>query len=372
MFENEVFSAMAGDVNLPEALLVPIPQGGMAMAAPLPVLHEYGPSVRIGLSAAAVSQAPINEAGLSEQERLGLQAFRLRLNASYKEAKENRPHKSSSWGGGGGRPQLHRDQHAVIPPAVPVVADPNAVQAAPPARRLAGRIAVGLFIVSGPGALAMTDAQQEKIIAEVQNGLSFLGGQAPAKDVTFAYDTQVVQITTPDTAGQRPVGRDPYEHFEAPWRDDALTSIGHPAGLAGIRSYIRAIKTAKRAQVAYCAFFTHYQLNHFAYCRGEYLVMHYANDGWGTDNLDSVFAHETGHVFGAPDEYAESGCDCGGSHGVYGRPNLNCENCAEAGGVACIMKRNTWAMCAETPYHLGYTMPPAGPGVAAAGAAVEA
>lgn len=157
-FENEVFSAMAGDVNLPEALLAPIPQGGMAMAAPLPVLHEYGPSVRIGLSAAGVPQAPVNEAGLSEQERLGLQAFRLRLNASYKEAKESRPHKSSSWGGSDGEPQLHRDQRAVIPPAVPVAADPNAVQAAAPTRRLAGRIAVGLFIVSGPGALAMTDA----------------------------------------------------------------------------------------------------------------------------------------------------------------------------------------------------------------------
>lgn len=33
------------------------------------------------------------------------------------------------------------------------------------------------------------------------------------------------------------------------------------------------------------------------------------------------------------------------------------------------MKRNTWAMCAETPYHLGYTMPPAGTGIAATGVA---
>ncbi|PIK71954.1 hypothetical protein CS379_16635, partial [Methylobacterium frigidaeris] len=312
-FENEVFPAMAGDVNFPEALLAPMPQGRVAMAAALPVLHEYGPSVRIGLSA-AVPQAPISEAGLTGQERLGLQAFRLRLNASYKEAKENRPYKSASWGGDGGQPRLHRDRHAVIPPAVPATADPNAAQAAPPVRRLAGRIAVGLFIVSGPGSLEMTDAQQQKIIAEVQNGLSFLGGQAPAKDVTFTYDIQVVQIATPDTAGQHPIGGDPYEHFEAPWRDDALTSIGHPAGLSGIGSYIKAIRTSKRAQAAYCAFFTHYQLNHFAYCRGDYIVMHYDNDGWGTDNLDSVFAHETGHVFGAPDEYAESGCDCGGSH----------------------------------------------------------
>jgi hypothetical protein len=33
---------MAGDVNLPEALLTPMTQGGAALAAPPPVLHEYG------------------------------------------------------------------------------------------------------------------------------------------------------------------------------------------------------------------------------------------------------------------------------------------------------------------------------------------
>ncbi|QRE77986.1 hypothetical protein F1D61_24445 [Methylobacterium aquaticum] len=299
-------------------------------------------------------QSPINEAGLTEQERLGLQAFKLRLRTSYQDAKENRPHKSASWGDDADQPQQH---DRPLPPAPPVPPAPSVVQQAPVARRLAGRIAVGLVIVSGPGSLEMTDVQQQKIVAEVQNGLSFLGGRAPARDVTFAYDIQVASITTPATAGQHATGSDVFEQYEAPWRDAALAAIGQPAGSSGIARYIKTIKAAKSARAAYCAFFTHYQLQHFAYCRGDYVVMHYDNDGWGTDNLDRVFAHETGHVFGAPDEYALSGCNCGGSHGVYGRPNLNCENCADDGGVPCIMKSNDWAMCTETPYHLGYTMP---------------
>ena len=41
--------------------------------------------------------------------------------------------------------------------------------------------------------------------------------------------------------------------------------------------------------------------------------MQYAIDGWGPNNIDRVFAHETCHIFNAPDEYAASGCDCGGA-----------------------------------------------------------
>ena len=89
--------------------------------------------------------------------------------------------------------------------------------------------------------------------------------------------------------------------------------------------------------------------------------MHYLNDNWGPDNIDRVFAHETGHVFGAPDEYASSSCGCGGSHGFFGKPNGNCENCATGGGVDCIMRANSWAMCGLTPFHLGFTMPEEAP-----------
>lgn len=347
---------MAGDLDLAEALFGPPAAGGHWAGAAGPLLHEYGPNVRIGLGAqGGPPGAPINEDALSLPERLGLKAFRSRLSDGYKSAKAKRPHQAAPWGGGAGAPELHADRQFVIRGA-PVEADPAE---APEAKRLSGRVAVGLIIVSGPGQLAMGDAHQRKVVAEVQNGLSYLGGQAPAKDVTFTYDIQVAQIGLADTTGQPPAGADvneQYEFYEQPWRDAALQALGYPAGGNGIRQYIRRIKADKGAQSAYCAFFTLYKLHHFAYCSGSYLTMHYDNDGWGTDNLDRVFAHETGHVFGAPDEYAESGCNCRGSWGFYGKPNLNCESCATDGGVDCLMRRNTWEMCAQTPYHLGYRM----------------
>ena len=56
--------------------------------------------------------------------------------------------------------------------------------------------------------------------------------------------------------------------------------------------------------------------------------MQYDNDGWTPDNIDRVFAHETGHIFGCPDEYASSGCNCSAKFGWFREPNGNCQNCA--------------------------------------------
>ena len=49
---------------------------------------------------------------------------------------------------------------------------------------------------------------------------------------------------------------------------------------------------------AYIGFFSKYNQKHFAYAYfgGGPLYMQYSNDGWGPDQIDRVFAHETGHV----------------------------------------------------------------------------
>ena len=359
---------MAGDIGITESIVVSSAMG--AAGAGGPILHEYGPNIRIRIGGAppGPAGAPMNESVFSENERLGLSALRLRESSSYLSQKEKRPYRSEAWARGPS--PLHRREQAIISPSGGppggggaggtgggAGGTPGGPSAAPLAKRLSGRVAVGIIMVSGSGPLVLTNAQQIKIAAEVQNGLSWLGAQSPAKDVTWVHDNHHATVAVAPSTG--PTGDTQWEHFEGPWRDAALSQLGFAAGASGVNAYISALKTSKSANAAYCAFFTHYPLNHFAYCTGPYLVMHYENDGWGPDNLDSVFAHESGHVFGAPDEYAESGCNCGGSHGFFSKPNINCENCAPDGGVDCIMKRNSWSMCSVTPYHLGYNGLPA-------------
>jgi hypothetical protein len=143
------------------------------------------------------------------------------------------------------------------------------------------------------------------------------------------------------------------------WRNPAVAALGHQANWNGVWDYVNDLRRRLGTEWAYCGFFTKYPLGHFAYASfgGPRVVMDYNNDGWGPTNIDRVFAHETGHIFNCPDEYAASGCDCGGQWGYWRTPNGNCENCAPGGGIACLMKANTWAMCEYTASQLGWTSP---------------
>ncbi|MBM3564071.1 MAG: VCBS repeat-containing protein, partial [Alphaproteobacteria bacterium] len=185
-------------------------------------------------------------------------------------------------------------------------------------------------------------------VAEVQNGLGYYATTNPLAGISFSYDIQVVDLATP----ANPAAPD----LEALWRDPAMGALGYSADWNGVLAYIEDIRTRFGTRWTYCGFFTKYPVGHFAYASigGPRIVMDYNNDGWGPDNIDRVFAHETGHIFNCPDEYASSGCNCGGGWGRFGLVNGNCENCASGGGIACLMKANTFSMCNYTPSHLGW------------------
>lgn len=61
---------------------------------------------------------------------------------------------------------------------------------------------------------------------------------------------------------------------------------------------------------------------------GPYTTMNTVNNGFGTIFIDGVFAHEIGHVFGAPDEVSSGSCQtnasCNAQWGYLGGQNQNC------------------------------------------------
>lgn len=215
----------------------------------------------------------------------------------------------------------------------------------PTSLRLTGSVAVGIVMVSGPQSLDLTAEEKAKLSAEVLEGLAFLASADPAAKVTFAYDWRFPVVTAKAGSG------DDYEDFEAPWRNAALKTMGFAASRQGSIDYVKALKASKKADWAFVAYFTKYPLKHFAYAGGERLVMAYANDGWGPDAINQVFAHEVCHIFGAADEYGT--CGCGGS-GMSNTPNANCKNCTTA-QIDCLMNGNTLSLCSWSRGQIGWS-----------------
>ncbi|WP_182911866.1 hypothetical protein [Sphingomonas cavernae] len=356
---------MAGDIEIRESLVVAdkaapstMPGAEAYPSVPGRILHEYGERVLITADAGAARPMAAPTAAeavtdLSEVERYGRDAFLLRSSAEFIRAKANRPNDGQPWNMAG--------CHHPIAPADEAAA-PGPEAAAPPgapgptSAYLEGRVAVGVVIVDGPTAdLQFTQAERTQVVAEVQNGLSWLAAQNASAGITWVYDIRNVSISTQPDPGAA--------DLEALWRDPVMAELGYAASWASVGQYIEDNRTRLRTRWTYCVFFTKYQLGWFAYASigGPRIVMQYANDGWGPDNIDRVFTHETGHIFGAPDEYASSGCNCAGNWGRFGQPNVNCQNCAPSGGVDCLMKGNSWTMCERTPAHLGWlsAFPPA-------------
>jgi hypothetical protein len=301
-------------------------------------------------SVKAVHAAPVPRAprGATAAEELGIEAWNLRRSKGFAAAKAERPREGVAWDQTGATPD------APDGPGMTHVTEGGTAEArgfigSDLSPYLIGSVAVGLIIVDGPTPdLQFSDAEKTKVVAEVQEGLGWLAQQEPRASVSFSYDIRNVQIANPPDPN-----KSGYELLEAHWRDPALISLGHMGNILGAKQHAEKIRSDLATRWAYVAFFTKYPVAHFAYAMKPKLIMQYDNDGWGPDNIDRVFTHETGHIFGCPDEYASSNCSCSAKFGWWREPNSNCQNCANP-QIACLMSANTWAMCPQTPKHLGW------------------
>jgi hypothetical protein len=274
---------MGGDLNIIERAAIETAARGAepALGWPGRVIHRYGRLNILAIpdgaeGAAARSIEPVSPQGLTEVEQLGLAALQLRESKEYHTAKENRPRAGEPWN--------MPDCTTVVPLPPGAIADVAA--AAPTSAYLEGSVAVGIIIVQGPTPdLKFSDAERTKVVAEVQNGLSFYATENPVTGISFAYDIQIVTVA----ASPNPNAAD----LEALWRDPAMQALGFSADFAGVTAYVEDIRNRFGTRWTYCGFFTKYRLRWFAYASigGPRLVMQYDNDGWGPDNIDRVFAH---------------------------------------------------------------------------------
>ena len=180
---------MAGDLGIRERVVI-LPDTRALGAAPAletnasrRVVHMYGNRAswswknrrddvrragRVDGGVAAVLQS------FSEEERLGYDAYCCGSRPTTSRQKAARPLDGESWDAGDG-------MSCTPPEATGSTSMASRGQGvAPTSQRLTGSVAVGIVIVEGPNAnLKFSAAERTKVVAEVQNGLSWLATQNP-------------------------------------------------------------------------------------------------------------------------------------------------------------------------------------------------
>ncbi len=328
------------------------------------IVHVYPPRILIGeiladveaqvRAVANVRSLHRGRVDLAEVEGLGDAAVRAvkgwnrSLAPSFRALKSGRSGEGKSWGAPGYAPE-----GPVQPPAHPsrVEGDPSRPFERPApgddtSAYLIGTVAVSVILVEGKApSYTFTPRERDTITAEIQDGLGWLGTQEPKAAVSWLYEFHEVSLDM-DPAQVA-------DFVEDTWRDAAMAKLGYPASWAGLEQFVADRRTALGTKWSYAIFVTRFPLWHFAYAFKPRVVLHYDMDGWGTDDMDRVAAHETGHIFGAADEYAESKCSGHERFGYLQVENGNCELDATQ-PIPCIMSHNTWAMCEYTRGHLGW------------------
>ncbi|MDI6781557.1 MAG: FG-GAP-like repeat-containing protein [bacterium] len=216
---------------------------------------------------------------------------------------------------------------------------------------MAGKIAVGIILPESNGNIEnWTMDEVNNVISEIQAAMNWWADIEPASQLSFYYDihtpfdgTQSVKIATePITASN-----------EGTWIKQVMNAIGYKDPGQGIVmdyfyyvfDYNNDIRDMLGTHWAFTIFVADSSNDKdgcfpdkgfaFAYLGGPFMVMTYDNQNYGIDNMDSVCAHETGHIFYALDEYlgASSKTERSGYLNV-----INSNHASNPASVPCIMK----------------------------------
>jgi hypothetical protein len=233
-------------------------------------------------------------------------------------------------------------------------------------RFMIGTVGVQVIIVSGPADAHMDIFDELWIRHQVIKGLGFLRQLARRNDppISLSFRVEIRRVGLTVAAAHLPLLAQNLAEVDARedvWRDEAQVALGHPRGIDGLRSLVAAGALDHSVVV----FATRYPLGTQAYAGDlePYVVLDWGwiqdtgRGGKGFGRLAHIVAHEVGHAFDAPDEYA--GCTLlrpdGTGWGALNFPNFNCVD-VNPTSVRCLMRlgRDVEFACQATRVHWGW------------------
>jgi hypothetical protein len=203
--------------------------------------------------------------------------------------------------------------------------------------------------------------ETSQVVSKCVGGMNWWASIYPyaAAPLSFTWENHYAVPT-----GYEPITRP--SSYDSHWIADALTALGYPCSAStywdALYDYLNDLRDAHGTDWAFVVFvvdssndadgcFTDGYFA-YAYINGPSVVMTYDNDGWEIGNMDSVLAHEAGHIYGAGDEYCDPGYACCKASEDYGYLRIQNTNCGL--NPFCLMNDNEWLVCTVTRQQLGW------------------
>ncbi|MGE5264777.1 MAG: CAP domain-containing protein [Acidobacteriota bacterium] len=201
-----------------------------------------------------------------------------------------------------------------------------------------GKVVVGIVTPQCNGAVdkcseTWTANMMDQVYSQVQAGTAWWVKRMN-NQVSFVFDQQR-QVAT---------GYEPVNHSQADesmWIGDVMTHLGFKGStyFEQVYAYNNWMRQKYGTDWAFTIFVAN-SLNNssgtfsngyfaYSYVPGPFSVTTYDNDGYSINNMASVIAHETGHIFGALDQYSGANVACTATSGYLVLQNQNSQqNCS--------------------------------------------
>jgi len=218
-----------------------------------------------------------------------------------------------------------------------------------------------------------SQSRWNNVYNEVSAALTWWASHASSNGKSLNFTIYYYAYNSPYLkTGYEPITHASYN--ECLWINQVMSNLGYTGGNCHTR--VDNFNTYYKSYYGKTSFFTIFVVDSnndsdgtftdgyfgYAYLGGPFVVMTYDNDGWGISNMDSVAAHETGHIFHACDEYYSPGyatCSCNCSGNPWMTANNNCEDPYGCGAdTTCIMRDGSSKVtCYWTKGQIGWYTP---------------
>lgn len=186
---------------------------------------------------------------------------------------------------------------------------------------MAGKIAVTVYFVQTTGG-EYTKDEVIQITSQVNEALNWWSQRLPNAHISYVLKTVIANVSTNPADSQ---------NLGVNWVSE-ITNSDQPFAAVELRN--EDWRKTNNAHWAFSIFLYNGKLSNnrirnadgFAYLNGPYLIV--KSDA---PNVAAVVAHETGHIFNALDQYANTNTFCDTVSGVYLAPTENSDSGTEDG-----------------------------------------